>query len=85
MKKTETPDKYKDYRNLLSTIIKKYKKKYYNEFFKNNMNNTKNNSKGIRNLINWKQSVSSSIHFLSQGNQTVTNLKKTVKMTTTVQ
>ena len=49
------------------------------------MNNTKNNSKGIRNLINWKQSVSSSIHFLSQGNQTVTNLKKTVKMTTTVQ
>ena len=49
------------------------------------MNNTKNNSNGIRNLINWKQSVSSSIHFLSQGNQTVRNLKKTVKMTTTVQ
>ena len=41
VKKTETHDKYKYYRNLLSTVIKKSKKDYYNEFFKTNMNNIK--------------------------------------------
>ena len=41
VKKTETHDKYKYYRNLLSAVIKKIKKKYYNKFFKTNMSNIK--------------------------------------------
>ena len=40
------------------------------------MSNIKKNWKGIRNLITWKQSASSNIHLLSQGNETVTNKKK---------
>ena len=65
-KKIEIHDKYKYCRNLLSTVIKKSKKKKnYNEFFKNKMNNMKNTWKGIRNLISWKQSASSSNIHLS--------------------
>ena len=64
--KIEIHDKYKYCRNLLSTVIKKSKKKKnYNEFFKNKMNNMKNTWKGIRNLIFWKQSASSSNIHLS--------------------
>ena len=61
MKKTETHDKCKHYRNLLSTIIKKSKKNH-NELFNSNMNDIKNTWKGIRNLISWKQSASQNIH-----------------------
>ena len=73
VKKTETHDKYKYYRSLLSTVIKKSKKKYYNEFFKTKMNNIKNTWKEIRNLIFWKQSASPNIHLLLQGNESVSN------------
>ena len=42
MKEIETHDKYKHYRKLLPTVIKKSKKKnHYNEFFENNMNDIK--------------------------------------------
>ena len=41
VKKIQTHDKYKHYRNLLSTVIKKGKKNH-NAFCKNNMNNIKN-------------------------------------------
>ena len=41
VKKTDAQDKYKYYRNLLSTIIKKIKKYIYKKFIKNNMNNLK--------------------------------------------
>ena len=80
MKKTETHDKYKYYRNLLSTVIKKSKKDYYNQFFKTNMNNIKNTWKGIRNLIPWKQSASPYIQVLSQDNETASNPKKIVSI-----
>ena len=78
VKKTETHDKYKNWRNLLATIIKKSKKKYYNEFFKTKMNNKKNTWKGIRNLISCKESASPYIYLLSQENETVSNPKKIV-------
>ena len=80
VKKTETHDKYKNYRNLLATIIKKSKKKYYNEFFKTKINNIKNTWKGIRNLISCKESASPYIHLLSQENKTVSNPKKIVNI-----
>ena len=76
MKKTKTHDKYKYYRNFLSTVIKKSKKEYYTKFFRNNMNNIKNTWKGTKNLISWKQSASPSIHLLSEDSETVTNPEK---------
>ena len=82
MKKTETHDKHKYYRKLLSAVIKKSKKIYiyYSEFFETNMNNIKNAWKGIRSLISQKQSASPYIHLLSQGNETLSNLQKIVNI-----
>ena len=76
VKKTQTHDKYKYYRNLLSTVIKRSKKKYYKEFFKTNMNNIKISWKRIRNLISWKQPASPYNHLLSQDNETVSSPTK---------
>ena len=73
-------DKYKHFKNLLSTV-----KKYYNEFFKSNVNNIKSNWKGTKNLLTWNKSVSSKTQLLSQGNETVTNLTNIFKMITSVQ
>ena len=80
MKKTETHYKYKYYRNLVSTAIKKSKKKCYNEFFENNLNNIKNAWKGIRNSISSIQPALFNIHLLSQDNETVKNPKKIVNI-----
>ena len=45
---------YKDYRNMLSTLLKKIKTNYYNQYFKVNMKNIKNIWKGIKSIINIK-------------------------------
>ena len=50
-KKLELYNKYKNDRNLLSTLIKQSKDKYFNKYFKDNWNNTKNTWKGIKNII----------------------------------
>ena len=44
-------DKYKEYRNLLSTLMKKSKENYYNNFFQTNLKNIRNTWKGIKSLI----------------------------------
>ena len=44
-------EQYKDYRNMLSTLLKKGKANYYNQYFEANMNNTKNTWKGIKSII----------------------------------
>ena len=73
--KQEVYLKYKYYRNLLSTILKKSKQSYYEKFFQNNLNNIKNIQKGIRNLISLKQSPKSNIHLLSHNSETITGPK----------
>ena len=45
---------YKDYRNMLSTLLKKRKSNYYNQYFRANMNNIKNSWKGIKSIITIK-------------------------------
>ena len=40
--KEEFHNKYKKYRNLLSTLIKKSKQAYYDKYFEGNWNNIKN-------------------------------------------
>ena len=51
-------EQYKDYRNMLSTLLKKGKTNYYNQYFEANMNNTKNNWKGIKSIITIKNTSS---------------------------
>ena len=52
--KEEFHTKYKIYRNLLSTLMKKSKQAYYNKHFERNWNNIKNTWKGIKSLISVK-------------------------------
>ena len=66
--------KYKMYRNLFSTLIKKSKQAYYVKYFERNWSNIKNTWKGIKSLISLKTVAShvSTILFLNNGN-TITN------------
>ena len=52
--KEEFHNKYKNYRNLLSTLIKKSKQAYYDKNFERNWNNITNTWKGIKSLISLK-------------------------------
>ena len=52
--KVELHTKYKKYRNLLSTLMKKSQQAYYGKYFERNWNNTKNTWKGIKSLISLK-------------------------------
>ena len=45
---------YKDYRNMLSTILKQSKTNYYNHYFETNWNSIKNTGKGIKSILNVK-------------------------------
>ena len=49
--KEEFHTKYKKYRNLLSTLMKKSKQGYYDKYFERNWSNIKNTWKGINSLI----------------------------------
>ena len=56
--KEEFHIKYKIYRNLLSTLMKKSKQTYYEKYFERNWNNINNTWKGIKSLINLKTATS---------------------------
>ena len=64
--------KYKYYRNLLCTTLKKGKQNYFEKFFQNNLNDIKNIWKGIRNFISLKQSPNSNIYLLPYNSETIT-------------
>ena len=53
--KNEAQIKYKQYRNLFSTLMKKSKKSYFTNYFQNNLNDSKSTWKGIKNLISSKE------------------------------
>ena len=46
---------YKDYRNMLSTILKQSKTNYYNHYFETNWNSIKNTWKGLKFVLNIKK------------------------------
>ena len=72
--KEEFHTKYKIYRNLLSTLMKKSKQAYYEKYFERNWNNIKNTWKGIKSLINLKTATSRVPTVLSLDNgDTITN------------
>ena len=54
MLKEEFHTKYKTYRNLLSTLMKKSKQAYYDKYFERNWSNIKNTWKGIKSLVSLK-------------------------------
>ena len=72
MLKDEFHTKYKKYRNLFSTLIKKSKQAYYGKYFERNWNNIKNTWKGIKSLISLKTVVShvSTLLSLDKGDTT---------------
>ena len=53
--KNEAQTKYKQYRNLLSTVMKESKKSYFTNYFESNLNDIKSTWKGIKNLISLKE------------------------------
>ena len=72
--KEEFHTKYKIYRNLLSTLMKKSKQAYYEKYFERNWNNIKNTWKRIKSLINLKTATSRVPTVLSLDNgDTITN------------
>ena len=64
---------YKDYRNMLSTLLKKSKTNYYNQYFKANMNNIKKAWKGIKSIITIKNLSTDIPKILSSNGSTITN------------
>ena len=67
--KNEMHIKYKQYRNLLSTLLKRSKQSYFTTFFNGNLNNLKSTWKGTKNLSSLKtvsHSFPSSIYYNSK-------------------
>ena len=71
--KNEIHIKYKQYRNLISTLLKRSKCLYFTKFFNDNLNNLKNTWKGIKNLISLKNVSHSSPSSIYYNNKTVTS------------
>ena len=67
--KNEMHIKYKQYRNLISTLLKRSKRSYFTKFFNDNVNNLK----GIKNLISLKTVSYSSPSSIYYDNKTVTS------------
>ena len=71
--KKETRTRYKQYRNLLSTLLKKSKQFYFTRFFQENIKGLKNMWRGIKKVIS---SNNSSHHFptaITVNKETTTN------------
>ena len=66
-------EQYKDYRNMLSTLLKKSRTNYYNQYFEANMNNIKNTWKGIKSILTIKNTSSDFPKCLSSNGSTFTN------------
>ena len=72
--KEEFHSNCKEYRNLLSTVMKKSKQDYYDKYFEINWNNIKNTWKGIKSVISLNTVASSAPTVLSLDNgDTITN------------
>ena len=69
--------KYKNHRNLISTLLKRNKQNYYKKYFGSNLNNSKNIWKGIKSIITMKNVISIVPRTLSHGVNTTTNLCET--------
>ena len=73
--KAELHLKYKNHRNVISTLKKKQKKLLKN-YFKSNLNNSKDTWKGIKSIVTMKNVISTVRRALSHGDNTITNIVK---------
>ena len=67
--KEELHQKYKNYRNIIATLMKKSKQNYFTKYFESNIKNLKNTWKGIKSIISLKSSASSSPNLLNFNNE----------------
>ena len=67
--KEELHQKYKNYRNIIATLMKKSKQNYFTKHFESNIKNLKNTWKGIKSIISLKRSASSSPNLLNFNNE----------------
>ena len=64
---------YKDYINMLSTIFKQSKTNYYNHYFEANWNSIKNTWKGIKSILNIKNTSADIPKTLTVDSTTISN------------
>ena len=65
---------YKNYRNMLSTILKQSKTNYYNHYFATNCNSIKNTWKGLKSTLNIKNISAEIPKTLTVNGTTISNL-----------
>ena len=75
--KNEANFQYKQYRNLLSTLLKRSKQSYFTNYFQRNINDLKNTWKGIKKLILLKRTSNSVPSAAIENNIILTKLKDT--------
>ena len=73
--KNEAHTKYKLYRNMLATLLKRSKHTYFSSFFQNHINDLKNTWKGIKRIISLKDSTSTVPFTIIEDNVSLTNPK----------
>ena len=71
--KTEVHFKYKSYRSMLSTLMKKSRQNYFTKFSENNLKNLKNTWKGIKIIISMRSSFSNTPTLLTFRNKNIDN------------
>ena len=76
--KEELHQKYKNYRNIIATLMKKSKQNYFTECFESNIKNLKNTWKGIKSIISLKHSASSSLNLLNFNNKLLNDQLKVI-------
>ena len=71
--KEQLHTRYKEYRNLLSSLLKRSKTNYYNHYFDINWNKIKNTWKGIKAILSIKPKPSDIPKILTANDGTITN------------
>ena len=71
--KAECHEKYKKYRNLLSTLLKESKQIYCTKYYESNWNNIRNTWKRIKTIISIKNITTTIPHSVEFNNRTITD------------
>ena len=75
-KKIEIYQKYKKYRNIIVSLIRKSKKRHYSEYFLTHNANIKKTWDGIRELIDISKKKSFRIQMINHNNKSITDNKQ---------
>ena len=75
--KNESHTKYKLYRRMLATLLKRSKHTYFSSLFQNHINDLKNTCKGIKRIISLKGFTCKVPYTIIEDNISLTNLKDT--------